>query len=87
MPLSRGRLLRRIVVLIVGGTVALIGVIMLFTPGPAILVIPAGLAILATEYGWARELLERFRRNFSGAAQQVGGWWSRLAEKFTKREP
>jgi tellurite resistance protein TerC len=34
---------------IMGGTVLLIGVVMIVLPGPAILVIPAGLGILATE--------------------------------------
>ena len=53
------KLLRAGVILLVGGTVALIGVIMIFTPGPASLVIPAGIAILATEFAWARRLLDR----------------------------
>ncbi len=53
------RQLRRIVVFVVGGTVVLIGVIMIVTPGPACLVIPAGLAILAAEFAWARRLLLR----------------------------
>ena len=35
---------RKFVVAIMGGTVLLIGIIMIVTPGPAILVIPAGLA-------------------------------------------
>ena len=37
---------------------------MIFTPGPAIIVIPAGLAILATEFIWARILLKRFKNKF-----------------------
>jgi uncharacterized protein (TIGR02611 family) len=48
---------RRIVVLIVGMTVLLIGVAMILLPGPAVVVIPIGLAILATEYAWARRWL------------------------------
>lgn len=39
---------------------------MIMLPGPAVIVIPIGLAILATEYIWARKLLdlvkERIRR-------------------------
>ena len=38
---------RRIVIGIVGATVLLIGVVMLVTPGPALVVIPVGLAILS----------------------------------------
>lgn len=53
---------QRIVVLLVGSAVLLIGVAMIVLPGPAILVIPLGLAILAWKFGWARRLLVRFRR-------------------------
>ena len=53
--------LKRIVVLIVGGTVLLIGVALIVLPGPAFLVIPAGLAILAIEFAWAKRWLQRVR--------------------------
>jgi tellurite resistance protein TerC len=60
---------RRLVVGIVGGTVLLIGVALIFLPGPAFVVIPVGLAILATEFAWAqryvrkaRELLNKARK-------------------------
>jgi tellurite resistance protein TerC len=46
-----------------GSTVILIGIIMIVTPGPAIIVIPAGLAILATEFAWARRWLQTIREN------------------------
>ena len=52
---------RKAVVLITGGTVLLVGVIMIVTPGPAFVVIPAGLAILAVEFAWARNLLKKTR--------------------------
>jgi uncharacterized protein (TIGR02611 family) len=51
----------RSIVLVVGGTVVAIGVAMVVLPGPAFVVIPAGLAILATEFVWARRLLVRVR--------------------------
>jgi len=51
----------RSIVLVVGGTVVAIGVAMIVLPGPAFVVIPAGLAILATEFVWARRLLVRVR--------------------------
>jgi uncharacterized protein (TIGR02611 family) len=46
---------------ILGGTVLLIGVVLIVLPGPAILVIPLGLAILALEFAWARNWLDKFR--------------------------
>lgn len=52
---------RRIVIGVVGATVLLLGVIMIVTPGPAIVFIPAGLAILGLEFAWARYWLRRAR--------------------------
>ena len=52
---------RRALVLVVGAVVVAIGVAMIFLPGPAIIVIPAGLAILATEFEWAQNLLDKGR--------------------------
>lgn len=46
---------RRVVVAVVGTTVLLLGFAMVVLPGPATLVIAAGLAILATEFLWAGE--------------------------------
>ena len=42
-------------------SVVLLGFVLIFTPGPAILVIPLGLAILASEFLWARRLLRKVR--------------------------
>ena len=50
---------KKITVAIIGGTVLLIGVALIVLPGPAFLVLPAGLAILATEFLWARRWLEK----------------------------
>jgi len=52
---------RRIVVAVVGGTVVLVGIAMIALPGPAFLVIPLGLAILGTEFFWAKRWLKRAR--------------------------
>lgn len=52
---------RRIVVSIVGSTVLLIGIAMLVLPGPAMVVIPVGLAILGIEFAWARRFLRQIR--------------------------
>jgi hypothetical protein len=45
----------------IGGTVVLIGVAMILLPGPALIVIPAGLAILGLEFAFARRWLRRLR--------------------------
>ena len=70
--------LRRIVVLIVGGSVLLTGLVMLVTPGPGLVVILVGLATLASEFPWARRLLTRVREEAGTRGRQAGGWWRRL---------
>jgi uncharacterized protein (TIGR02611 family) len=56
------KIVRRVIVSVVGATVLLIGVALLVLPGPAFIVIPVGLAILATEYAWARRWLKKVRQ-------------------------
>ena len=51
--------LRKLIVGIIGGTVLLIGVALIVLPGPAFIVIPIGLAILATEFAWARRAVTK----------------------------
>ncbi len=65
--------LKRILVSIVGTSVLLVGVVMLVTPGPAFLVIPAGLAILAIEFAWARRLLKKAKAYINKTAHQMTG--------------
>jgi uncharacterized protein (TIGR02611 family) len=64
----------RLVILLVGGTVLLLGLVMVVTPGPALVVVPIGLAILAVEFAWARLLLHRVRER---AAQVRRDYWDR----------
>jgi len=53
--------LKRLVKIVAGLTVLVIGILMIVLPGPAVVVIPIGLMILATEFVWARTLMERFQ--------------------------
>ena len=52
---------KRVVVAVVGGTVTLVGIALIVLPGPAFVVIPIGLSILATEFLWARRWLQKAR--------------------------
>ena len=52
---------RRLIRIIIGMTVLIAGVFMVVLPGPAVVVIPVGLMILATEFVWARKLMQRFQ--------------------------
>ena len=59
----------RMAVLVVGGTVVAAGIAMFVLPGPGLLVLIAGLAILGTEFLWARRLLRR-ARSYAATAKQ-----------------
>jgi uncharacterized protein (TIGR02611 family) len=64
-----GRNGKRIAVTVVGFVVLLAGVVMMVTPGPGIVVILIGLAILATEWAWAERALDRAKQAGSGAVR------------------
>ena len=51
------RLLRRIAVTIIGTVILAVGVVLLVTPGPGLLVVALALAVFAIEYRWARRYL------------------------------
>jgi len=57
--------MRKILVAIMGGTVLLIGIAMIVLPGPAIVVIPVGLAILATEFAWAKHYKDKLEAKWA----------------------
>lgn len=65
------KFLKRVVVAIVGFTVLLLGVVMIVLPGPAFIIIPLGLAILATEFVWAQRLLTKAKAYFEKQKQRV----------------
>jgi len=65
--------LRRAIVGVIGFTVLAIGVAMIVLPGPAFLVIPLGLAILATEFVWADALLKKAKDYFQKGKDRVMG--------------
>ena len=56
---------KRLMIAVIGFTVLAIGLVLIVLPGPAILVIPAGLGILAIEFAWARNLLRRMKEKLS----------------------
>ena len=53
---------RRIFLILAGFTLLLLGIIMIFTPGPGTPVILMGLGLLAAEFVWARRIMERIKR-------------------------
>lgn len=65
---------RRLIVLVVGITIIFIGIVMLIGPGPGALVVPIGLAILASEFIWARRLLNRYTEQAQRYGKRAGGF-------------
>jgi len=55
------KIAKRIAIGIVGGTVLIIGIVMIVAPGPALVVIPVGLGILWLEFAWARIWLKKVK--------------------------
>ena len=69
---------RRCAIGMVGGTVVLVGICMLVLPGPGIVVIPVGLAILSLEFAWARLWLRKVRAGRIYAADRFGKKFKKL---------
>lgn len=57
--LDRNPRIRKFLVALIGGTILLIGFALVVLPGPAVVVIPIGLALLASEFAWARRIIRR----------------------------
>ena len=62
---------KRLVMVVIGFTVVLLGIVMLVTPGPGVAAIVGGLAILATEFVWAKKLLKRFGKEANNIKNSV----------------
>ena len=65
------RQIKKIIIATIGFVVLITGIILIVLPGPASLVIPAGLAILATEFVWARNLLDKIKSKMGRSSQSV----------------
>lgn len=62
---------RRVAIAVVGSLAVLAGLVLLVTPGPALVVIPVGLAILAVEFEFARRWLEIVRAHVRRVAERA----------------
>jgi hypothetical protein len=64
---------RKLIVAVIGVTILLLGVVMVVLPGPAFIVIPIGLGVLATEFAWARRAVRRARVMIAKARGRESG--------------
>jgi hypothetical protein len=67
-----GRVFWRVFIGLIGGTITVLGSIALIGPGPGILIVLAGLGILATEFAWAGRIMMRTKEMASKAAERTG---------------
>ena len=77
LGLKHSPIARKIVVGVIGTTIVLFGLALLVTPGPATIVVPIGLIILASEFAWARHVLRSGKRIVQNARR--GRWRNLLA--------
>lgn len=61
---------RLVAVATLGIALIAVGAVMLVTPGPGLLVIVAGLAVLAMEFTWARRLREHLTQRVRDLARR-----------------
>ncbi|MGH2784492.1 MAG: PGPGW domain-containing protein [Actinomycetota bacterium] len=66
-----GRNSKRVLVTILGFILVLGGIVLLPLPGPGMLIIIAGLAVLSSEYLWARRALDLAKEKARQAAAKV----------------
>ncbi len=78
------RHVRRVVVMVFGGTLLVTGVLLLTAPGPRFLSILAGISVFAAEFAWARRWLQRTRAAVSGIGVRT---WDRLRRKSDRSGP
>jgi uncharacterized protein (TIGR02611 family) len=75
---------KRLIKIVFGFTLTLLGFVMLFTPGPGWAAIIGGLALLAAEFVWARRLLNRIK---SSAGRVRDAVWTPNAAKSGNPPP
>lgn len=70
----------RVIIGAIGGLITVFGAIALVGPGPGILIVLAGLGILATEFAWAARVMVHTRTYAQKAAEKAGiPKWAQLA--------
>lgn len=66
------RAVRKSIVLMLGGTLVVLGILLVVLPGPFTLpLVLAGLALLATEFTWAQRFLADGKSKLSEAARRI----------------
>jgi uncharacterized protein (TIGR02611 family) len=70
---------KRVIRVVVGFTLLIVGVLLLVLPGPGWVTIFLGLALLAAEFAWARRLLDRLKATANNVKRTAQGVVQRRA--------
>ena len=70
--LKRPGAARRLLVALAGGAIVGLGLLLIFTPGPALVVIPAGLGVLALEFETPRRWREQLASWIRAQRNRIG---------------
>ena len=81
--------MKKLFIALIGGTVLLVGVALLVLPGPGLPIVAAGLAILATEFFWAKRALRRAKGAVARVRRQSGlkDWLTRFQSRRKGQRP
>ncbi|MFO1511656.1 MAG: PGPGW domain-containing protein [Verrucomicrobiota bacterium] len=70
--------MKKFFIALIGGTVLLLGLVMIVLPGPGLPIAAAGLAILATEFFWAQHAWRKAKGVLARVRRRTGlGTWLR----------
>ena len=75
---------RWMAVAIVGGTLIVVGLLMLVLPGPGIAVLALGLVVLATEFAWAERTLHKLRSGGSATMARARSVWRKPGSRSSE---
>jgi hypothetical protein len=67
------RTVRRLAVGVLGGSIVALGLVMVVAPGPGLVLIPAGLGVLAMEFDAAKRIQRSLAERLFRLRQR---WWS-----------
>ncbi|MDW8309039.1 MAG: PGPGW domain-containing protein [Verrucomicrobiales bacterium] len=76
--------MKKVFIALIGGTLLLIGLALMVLPGPGLPILTAGLALLASEFFWARRVWRKAKGAVASARRRAGlrDWLRRAGGRF-----
>jgi uncharacterized protein (TIGR02611 family) len=72
VPVGHNQAVKTVVVAVLGGLLTLAGIALLVLPGPGFVLVAAGLAVLATQFDWAKKPLDYAKQKAQDGLEEVG---------------